>query len=165
MNDVTGLMNDYRECVRHLWNTYCLKVIEKNDWDFRDRLNEIEIELFRNLVLYKIERENTVLKPAQWRPEEVMTFLKIEAESRSEILINRESGEVSGYWDDPLNHFWNDELDLRFIHYFDWTPIGFRDFAYYKVRIVGSQKHLHLVGRDALLPVGPGIIVLYDADA
>jgi hypothetical protein len=162
MNDVTGLMNDYRECVRHLWNTYCLKIIEEDDWDFRDRLNQIEVELFRNLVLYRLGREETVLKPAQWSPAEVLKFLQIEAENRSGILINREIAASSGYWDDPVNFFWRNELDLRFIHYFDWMSIGFRDFAYYRVRIVGSQKHPHLIGRDALVPVGPGIVVLHD---
>ena len=61
-----------------------------------------------------------------------------------------------------MDYFWKDEFDMRFIHFFDWMSIGFRDFAYYKVRIVGSQKHPHLIGRDALVPVGPGIIVLHD---
>ncbi len=162
MNDVTGIMNDYRECARHIWNTCCFKGLDRNDWEFRNRVYEIELNLFRALVLYRLEREDTPLKPANWCPQEVVMFLKLEASNRSNIFINREPEGRSGYWDDPVDHFWKKELDLRFIHYFDWDELGFRDFAYYRVRIIGSEKHPHLTGRDALLPVSPGVIVLYD---
>jgi hypothetical protein len=163
MIDITATMNNYRECARHLWNTYCLKVMEPNDWDFRDRINTIEVELFRALVLYKLGREDTVIHPAQWYPPEILSFIKLEAsQSSGTIKVNREEHERSRNWDDPIDCFANSELDLRFIHYFDWDVLGFRDFAYYKVRIVGSEKYPHIVGREALLPVDSTISVFYD---
>ena len=131
MEDITEIMNDFRECARHIWNTYGLKRLQENDWDFRDRLNAIEVELFRALVLYKFEREDTPLEPAQRYPQAVLMFLKLQPSNESSILINRGTAINSGLWDDPVNHFWKDEFDLRFIHYFDWEPLGYRDFAYY----------------------------------
>ena len=69
---------------------------------------------------------------------------------------------TSGNWDDPVNRIESDALDLRFLQYFDWWALGFRDFAYYRVRILGSKPYPHLIGRDALLPVGPGVKVIHD---
>jgi hypothetical protein len=66
-------------------------------------------------------------------------------------MVNRTG--TGGYWDDPVTDIEPDDCDLRFIQFFDWWDLGFRDFAFYRVRIVGSQRYPHLVGRDALVPV------------
>lgn len=161
MNDVTAVMNDYRECVRHLWNTHFLKNYEKGDSDFIDLYNGIVMDLFRVLVLRKFDREEWTLQPGHWYPQEMLPFLRIDAPSRSSIMINR--AQESSYWDDPVNFFWKGELDLRFIRYFDWNVYDFRDFAYYKVAVVGSEKYPHLIGRNALVPV-EGVCVLHDED-
>ncbi len=77
------------------------------------------------------------------------------------IHVNRSAEMTSGYWDDPVNRVEPDALDLRFGQYFDWWQLGFRDFAYYRVRIEGSRPHPGLIGRDALVPVGPGVKVVH----
>jgi hypothetical protein len=54
------------------------------------------------------------------------------------------------------------DCDLRFIQFFDWWDLGFRDFAFYRVRIVDSLRYPLLVGRDALVPVTSSVKVFCD---
>ena len=161
MTDVTPLLNAYRECVRHLWNTYFWHPAEAAvDWDLQNAFDDVAAELFRILVLRKIGRDAEV-KPDYWAERDPLLFLKLEvASGRSEVMVNRGVG--TGYWDDPLKVIEPSELELRFIQFFDWSLLGFREFALYRARIVGSRKHPHLVGRDALLPVGASINVFED---
>ena len=52
MNDVTDLFFVYRECVRHLWNTYFRPLAEPTvNWDLRDEFDAIARGIFSSLVL------------------------------------------------------------------------------------------------------------------
>jgi len=159
MGDVTPLMDAYRECVRHLWNTYFQREAEANqDWDHRDEFNAIAAQLFRALVLRKLGRESAEVRPDHWAPRKPLPFLQVVVEPRSEIMVNREID--GGYWDHPLTVIDQGDLELHFVQYFDWADLAFRDFAYYRVRIVGSAKYPDVVGKDALIPAGPSVKVL-----
>jgi hypothetical protein len=81
-----------------------------------------------------------------------------------EVMDNVRTGSGT-YWDDPVRCIEAGECDLRFIQFFDWWDLGFRDFAFYKVRIVGSSRYAHLVGRDALLPVTSSVKVFCEPAA
>jgi len=164
MDDITPVMNAYRDCARHLWNTYFHQEAQANqDWDARDEFNVIAAHLFRSLVLGKIGHPEAEVRPDQWAPRLPLSFLHVVVESRSEIMINRETD--GGYWDHPLTFVESGDLDLRFVQYFDWASLGFRDFAYYRVRIVGSTKHPDLAGKDALVPAGLGVKIYSEAAA
>jgi hypothetical protein len=161
MKDITSTMSSYRECVRHLWNTHFWQQAERQeDWDLRDRFDEIAIALFRCLVLREVAREDAQVLPSYRRDRVALPFIRLEVVPESPIFVNR--GVDEGYWDDPVARVQRDELDLRFIQFFDWWDLGFRDFAFYRARIVGSAKHPHLVGRDALLPVSSQVLVIHD---
>src|SRR5437867_9762524 len=96
-DDVTSLMNGYRECVRHLWNTYFWKDADPHDdWDLRDNFNDIAVELFRALVLRKLDRDEAELLPDQVAPRQPLGFLRVEAPSGSTIHINRSAEMTSG---------------------------------------------------------------------
>jgi len=162
-DDVTALMDSYRECARHLWNCYFAKDAElRQDWDLRDEFNAIAVGLFRSLVLRKLGREDAEVVPDHIVARRPLLFLRLEPPVGSVIHVNRSAEMTSGYWDDPVNRVDPDALDLRFVQYFDWWQLGFRDFAYYRVRIEGSRSHPDLIGRDALVPVGPGVKVIHD---
>ena len=77
------------------------------------------------------------------------------------ILINREVS--SGYWDHPVKGVTASDIDMRFIHYFDWLEIGLRDFEFLQVLIVASIAHPDLNGRHAL--VKPLYVRLFFDDA
>ncbi len=164
MEDVTPLMDTYRECVRHLWNSYFQRdALSGQDWDLRDEFNDISLALFRALVLRKIDREDFEVMPDHWAPRTPLPFLRLVIEYSSTILINREMD--SGYWDHPLKVVAKGDLDLHYIHLFDWSDLDFRDFAFYRVRIVGSGRYPEVVGKDALIPVGHSVKVLSEGTA
>jgi hypothetical protein len=162
--DVTPLMNDYRECVRHLWNTHFRSQADANlDWDMADQFNAIAAQLFEALVLTRVGSAGLHVQPDSWLPRAVLDVLHVVVEHRSEIMVNRDRD--GGYWDHPVTTVEAGELDLRFLQYFDWDVLGTRDLAYYRVRIVSSLKYPELVGKDALVPVGPSVKVHYEGAA
>lgn len=164
MRDVTPLMDSYRECARHLWNTYFQHDAEAPaDWDLQGDFDFTVARLFRALVLAKVRHGDVEVLPDNCAPRTPMSFLHVTIAPRSAILVNRER--AGGYWDHPLTAIETGDLDLRFLQYFDWAVLGFRDFAYYRVRIVGSAKIPDVVGKDALVPVGVGVKILCEAAA
>lgn len=160
MDDVTARMDEFREAVRHLWNTHLRRLAEpEQDWDIRDEFNSVAVTLFRVLVLRPLGREDWEYLPDQFADRKPLPFLRVVAKSASDLHINRET--TSGYWDFPVVD--PGELDLHFLRFFDWWELGHRDFAYYRVRIAGSQNYPALVGKDALVRVGEGVQVLAEA--
>lgn len=161
MTDITDRMHNYRECVRHIWNTHFRADAERSqDWDLRDEFYDAALILFRALVLHGREVEETDLLADYHGDQQPLLFLRLVIETSSQVLINRTGR--SGYWDDPVAQLEKGDCELRFIQFFDWSDLGFRDFAYYRVRIVDSSRYPHLVGRDALLPVGSSVKVICD---
>jgi hypothetical protein len=159
MNDITDRMQNYRECARHIWNSHFRAEAERpQDWDLRDEFCDAALILFRALVLHGLGVDDGQLLADYRGDKQPLMFLRLDVEPSSEIMINRTG--ASGYWDDPVTRIEKGECDLRFIQFFDWWDLGFRDFAFYRVRIVGSSRYPHLVGRDALVPVSSSVRVL-----
>lgn len=151
---VTKLMNTYRECVRHLWNTYFLDLLSivENQWDVSDEFDEICTTLFSSLVLNPIGC--TSHKKSQ-RYEGFPTPLSClhvvpSAKDGVPIQIAREIQSFT-YWDYPIDVIKPLEVDLRFIDFFDFDVLGYKEFEYYRVRIVDSSEYPDIIGRDALL--------------
>jgi hypothetical protein len=162
MRDVTVVMDRYRECVRHVWNAYfAAEAREDADWDAIDDFNAAAGYLFRALVLRELGHEAGEADSLVETRQEPLLFLRVVVDPIAEIHINREL--TSGYWDYPLTRVAKDDLELAFLGYFDWAVVDHRDFAYYRVRIVGSAKYPDVVGKDALVPIGPHIRVLGEA--
>jgi len=158
MTDVTALMEGYRECVRHLWNSHFRAEAERrDDWDLRDQFCDAAVILFRALVLRGLDIGDAQVLADYHGDRAPLMCLRVEVESPSTIMVNRTG--AGSYWDDPVCLFERDDLDLRFIQFFDWWDLGFRDFAFYRVRIVGSGRYPHLVGRDALVPITSSVKV------
>jgi hypothetical protein len=160
MDDVTPLMDDYREAVRHLWNTHFRRLAEADqDWDLRDAFDEIAARLFGALVLRQLDEDEDAVLPAYVAPEKPIPFLRLEVDPRSSIMVARAN--ARGYWDDPLTTVEKGDLRLCFIQFFDWSVLGFREFGLYHARILKSDRYPHVVGRDALVPVGATVRVVY----
>jgi hypothetical protein len=103
--DITYLMNKYRECVRHLWNSYFLEQLSPEDqWDISDEFDDICTMLFSSLVLNPIGCTSRKKSPGYKQFPEPLPCLHVVplAESGTPIRINREVG-ASGYWDYPLD--------------------------------------------------------------
>ena len=164
--DVTDPMYRYREACRLLWNG------SLRDFDADERIHldderycdfaRLRGDLFVALVLRDIGHADATVR-FQTMDASVFPFLRIVATPRTQILVNREAVHHGNpYWDGLPNAV-PDEIDLRFIDYFDWDEVGYRDLAYYEARIVGCAAHPDIVGRNALLPVANGRVVIVDA--
>jgi len=161
MTDITDRMQNYRECVRHIWNTHFQVEAERcQDWDLRDDFCDAALILFRALVLQGLDIGETELLPDYRAEQQPLLFLRLVIETSSQVLINRTG--ASGYWDDPVTQLEKGDCELRFVQFFDWWDLGFRDFAFYRVRIVASPRYPHLVGRDALVPVTSSVKIFCD---
>lgn len=150
MRDISELMQKHRECSRNIWNSYFWPQAEiEGDWDLRDRFEDINVKLFSSLVLWPLEREGQEPTPAYWHPLQPIPFIRVVPNNSCPILINRDVS--SGYWDHPIGEVAAADIDMRFIHYFDWASIGYRDFEYAQVLIVASVAHPELNGRHGLV--------------
>jgi hypothetical protein len=153
MEDVTNYFNEYRECVRHLWNTYFRSVAEQiNEWDVRDEFDDIARALFASLVLHPLGVNATELTPASSAQPKALRAFRIvpRTEHGVPILINRDLPR-SGYWDHPLDLVRPTDVELHLLRFFDFDQIGHRDFKYYEVLIAASETHPEIVGRAALI--------------
>ncbi len=153
MKDITQILNEYRECVRNLWNIYFIKHISsESEWDVFDEYEDICIMLFSSLVLNLLNRETYKKAKTYVRASEPLLFLRVVPVEKSGISvnINREKN-VSNYWDYPLSIIKSNEADMRFIDFFDFNLLGSRDFQYCRVRIVASNVNPDIVGHDALI--------------
>jgi hypothetical protein len=154
--DITALMNQYRECVRHVWNGWFYQsVSSREDWDLRDRFERIRLALFEALVVCHVApvAGSTMDRVDSMVP---MAAIAIRINGRSSIMVNR--GVSTGYWDDPLDSVVADDVDLRLIGLFDWSELGFRECSLYRVRIVASARFPSVVGRDALVPASDATV-------
>jgi hypothetical protein len=76
--DITALINEYRECVRHLWNTHFRRRAEtERDWDLRDAFEDAAALLFQALVLAEIGRDDVKVIPEYWAEQNPLMFLHI----------------------------------------------------------------------------------------
>ncbi len=163
MRDITDIIDNYRECVRHLWNKFFY--IDGNLSAYTDQtLDSYELivkELFQALVLEKVQRTF----PAETLLSEPIKFIRIVPRSDEvPVMINRSADRGSGYWDDPVKRVKQSEIDLRLIGFFDWDSYGYIDLRYFRSRIVSFTTNPHLVGRDTLLEVGHAR-VYFDEDS
>ena len=151
---ITRLMNKYRECARSIWNLYLMEhaALSRTKWDIKDEYDKICSILFSTIVLCSINKgSEKKAYPYQLCPEP-LPFIRIQPISQMPIKINREIKPV-GYWDHPITIISPDEIDLQFIDFFDFDTLGFRDFEYYRVRIINSSNHSDILNRDALVKV------------
>ncbi|MBM4259311.1 MAG: hypothetical protein FJ147_25850 [Deltaproteobacteria bacterium] len=163
MKDVTQLLNRYRECVRHLWNTYFFEAAFSNtDWDLADEYEEICGQLFSALVLNQVDRRTHRKARAFEQSPQPLSFFRVvpSATSGVPIHINREK-KASPYWDQQMTFIKPDEVDLRFIDFFDFGRLDFRELEYCRVRIVTSTANTDLADHDALLEC-QHVVVLFD---
>ena len=90
------------------------------------------------------------MSPSYLDSPEPLLFLHVIPNTQMPIEINREM-KNHGYLDYPVKSINSEEAKLRFIDFFDFDKLGFRDFEYCRVKIVASSDNPDLVGRIALV--------------
>ena len=162
MNDVTHLFLTYRECVRHLWNTYFRPLAEPSvNWDLRDEFDSIVRGIFSSLVLRPLavfDRELAAEYSAD--PLPLSGFRIVPAVSHgTPIFINRGLPRT-GYWDHPVSRVLPEEVELQLLRFFDFDILGYREYRYFEVVIAASIKYPDIIGRAALIEVEHARVVM-----
>ena len=163
MNDVTHLFSTYRECVRHLWNTYFRPVAEPTqNWDLCDEFDIIARGIFSSLVLRPMEVFDHELAPEYAAEPSVLPGFRIVP--GTPIFINRDLPR-SGYWDHPVSRVRPDEVELHLLRFFDFDQLGYRDFRYFEIVVHASTKYPDIIDRAALIEVEHAKVLLDKAAA
>lgn len=150
MLEITEVLLGYRECARHIWNAHVIAGADQDvDWDLRDQFEDAIAILFSAIVLRKVGYSDREVKQAYWSPLEPFNFLRVIPNGTAPILINREV--ASGYWDHPIQKLEESDADMRFVGFFDWNVLEYREFEFIQVVIVSSASHPELAGRHALV--------------
>ena len=155
MNDVTHLFSAYRECVRHLWNTYFRPVAEPaQNWDLCDEFDTIARGIFSSLVLRPLDVfDHELAAEYSANPSVLPGFCIVPAvEHGTSISINRDLPR-SGYWDHPVSRVRPEEVELQLLRFFDFDTLGYRDYRYFEVLVHASTKYPDIIGRAALIEV------------
>jgi hypothetical protein len=147
VQDVTPLLNSYRECARGVWNSF---LRADADFDRVDGFSALCERLLAELVLRPLGK----LGHRKAAPGDPYPFLRVVPMADPvPIMINRPSKDGNKYWDDPVTQVGREGVKLLLIDYFDWDQMGFIDLQYYRVKVIVFDKHPDLVGREALLDV------------
>ena len=159
MKDVTTNLHLYRECVRHIWNTHFLGPIaaSSHKWGLRDEFDDVCCRLFGALVVEPLGLASAsggreILSPGRSAAPRILRWLRVvpTAPAGVPIMLNRDPLLDHGYWDHSLQRVSAADVDLRFVRWFDFDDLAFRDFRYYLVRIESAATH-EVTGRAALI--------------
>jgi hypothetical protein len=148
---LTSQIHEFREAMRHLWNSY---MRSDATWDTADEFARIAAILFSECALRRADVEARPIPMDHG--SEVLTEYRIFAghSGRLPLHANRDIP-ASGDWDHPIA--WIPPEKPQTIHpicFFDFDVLGWRRIQYYRVRIVESSSHPDLNGRDALIECG-----------
>jgi hypothetical protein len=147
MRDVTDLFNRYRECVLSIWNGYLKEPDQDIRFDVRDRWADACVFLFRALVLYPLDYDDPSILPEYRGEQQAIRVIRVVPIKECEILINENPH--SGVWEPTTSNL--EDVDLRFISFWDWDVLGKREFEYVKVLIDEWTKYPEKKNKLALI--------------
>jgi hypothetical protein len=154
MKDVTQIFETYRECARHLRNTY-FSTRDNEDWDLIEDFEEVARVLFERLVLVQLAEERFCdgkFEPEIGRMIMGNTIMIVPGSTGMTVMISRDkSGGGNRYWDHPITHLETDDVEIVFREYFDWDHFDLIDFRYYLGTIVTSSKYPEIIGHQVLV--------------
>jgi len=144
---ITDLLNRYRECVRSIWNTYFFEQYNGTEnSDLIESFSKIKQEIFDSIVLVSVLADCEAFDYVLGFPCSRIKIVPRHMNSWDiPVEINRNKGEISGYWDHPISRI-NSQADLVFIDFFDWNPYGFIDMSRIVAEISDYPKNPNLIG-------------------
>ena len=147
MRNVTSIFERYRECARHLRNTF-FSTVESKDWEVIEDFDAFAHVLFDRLVLFRLEDGRSERLCEARMPE----FLRLVPNSVHgvPVMISRERANA-GSWDHPIERLAPGDAEIVFIDYFDWDDHALIDYRYYRGEILQSQKYPEIVGHELFI--------------
>ena len=131
MKDVTTIFETYRECARHLRNTY-FSTRDNEDWNIIEDFEEVARVLFERLVLVQLAEERFCdgkFEPKIGSMIKGNTIMIVPSSTGMPVMISRDrSGVGNNYWDHQITRLETDDAEIVFREYFDWDQFGLIDF-------------------------------------
>lgn len=142
--DLTSDVFRYRECARHVWNTYFQPM--KEGW--HEYIN-VDYALFSGLVLEQFEpREGLYRKHPEGYFEAVAVIPEDSPRGLPVLHVRGAQGQPNQWEETRLD---GSPIDLRYIEFFDFANYNApHDFKWVRSRVVGPPGH-PLVGEDLLV--------------
>ena len=168
--NVTPLVARYRDAARTLWNSGFLPLWESDadfpgftqmsDWDFRDRFEDLCVELFSALVLAPAGAPSLKIWPAYRGDAVPLSELRVIPNGNVELLVAESEGNSFQSYDRELTNSRDVELDMRFLSFFDYDVRNIRDLEYCHAVIVAHDERPQYVGRNVLVRSGSAVYEL-----
>lgn len=148
LNDITSVMLQFRESVRHNWNTYFQDADEPMGPEIQEAFTLVEQGLFQGIVLCKC----AYVSPCRYR-EAPLPFIQVVP--RPEMLDLEFQigflGSSSNAWDSPVRFKVEGSTKLEFVQFFDWNPYEQINMSLVQVYIARMDARPDLVGAHALI--------------
>lgn len=149
--DVTDIVQRYRLALRYIWN--CCIWVDPNlqDWDSVYSFRKVKLPLFKALVGEPLGFEADEIFGERFQ----VVPRAIHGDGFSSLQINSRvpSSPSEGTWITLTGPFKADEVSLKLIDLFDWSPLGYIDLRYYVVLIESLRGHPDKIGQHALVDV------------
>lgn len=151
MTVATEIIQNYRLALRSLWNLHYWRSEGFRDWESVRDFNKLCPILFWGLVTRRLEP--LAERPDPEQPIFGSAFRVVPSLQRGEIPTMMVNTRNDGVWENLQGPFANDQLKLILVDFFDWSVMNWRDFRYYKVRILDFHGRPELIKREALIEV------------
>jgi hypothetical protein len=123
------LVLQYRECARHVWNTY-FRQLKGDQHGFIESFDDVNAALFRGLVLQQIVAEGQ---------DSAGGCLKVVPQLPSQgflpVMYAKQAEDGNWYWKEEKLK--DGKGEFEFVEFFDFCgPRDVRDFRYVRVKII-----------------------------
>lgn len=150
MTDITPTILNYRKALLEIWNTYFLDGKEgvknfEREVDFEFQV--IQENLFTALVSAK-EFKSDIKHNSKGYYEEIKVTIKQDIKTVDVKYVDKIEG-LTTHWNNLLLN--NTKHLFSFIEFFDWNTFDYMDGEFARLRLLESDTHPELVGKDFLI--------------
>lgn len=150
MKDITEQMLEFKEAIRHSWNSYFAKSSAPMSPDIQEAFRSVELGLLNAIVLAPLDmsaRVNEyrkhplpfiVIRPAQYLQELPLLVFEKQAGSDNSTVT-------------PVTVVVGGQSAFEFFDYFDWYSYGHVDLPYVRASVASLQTRPGLQGSLVLI--------------
>ena len=140
MNEITNIIYNFREAARGLWNNHYQRL---DDSEFEP----VEEWLFKTLVMNRCEPyvEHTEYDEDYFASISVIP----EFGPKGTTVMWARQNKNSWVWSEIKLK--REDIDLKFMYFFDWKQYEFRDFQYARAKILSCPELPEIEGAEMLI--------------
>lgn len=150
MQGISNRMLEFKDAIRHVWNTYFAGCDSPMDPEIQSAFERIELGLLLALVLLPLGKAEAI---DQYRRKALPFLLVRPAVRLRDVPLQVGERDANGNmsWGTPISISTGDQVFFEFFDYFDWFPYGYIDLPYVRVRVASSAPQPELRGAMVLI--------------